>query len=757
MKENNKRIDELAKKVKKGDKKAFEELYKLTSSRAYFTALQICGDKHEAEDIVQESYITALSKISTLERTESFMGWFNRIVVNKSKDFLRKKNPKLLSEEDEWLLQGQTDENIEFSPEKNIDKEELKSVVMDAVKELNVEKRTCVMMKYFNDMSVIEIAQAMEVPVSTVKNRLLAARKELKTLFEKKGITAAYSVAPFGVIGWAYEAAFESIAQSFEGSAAAAKIFSGIAVAGTAAASAATASSAAAGTGIFAKAAAATTMQKVVSGLVVAGVVTGSTIGITSVVKNKNEKDYDVIPTTAYTETVDYTVESEIIPAVNEVEVNAESEESEKYTPKNLDFRDPKKMSEKVDYKGNLKLGDNHVDFEDGEDLYYVTFNVEEPGYYLFTCDRKDLYNFSWIFIPKDSQSGKIEDFYRLKYRPLDKGNFDYLEAGEHSLLISSTGEMDSTDVHVEYLGEEVTDFQIEQEDLDNVILGYNEVTPVGNGELLYLAHDMTEVEEGKYGNYFRTKIIFSSGKVFDMGDWGLSYRVKDGKLKEGKNTVTFFLAEYYGIDKEFEITAHYPTEYIKDIEVTNIDEFKVVKINEEGFVHQVPENYEVTVTYADGSKETFDGATWDRFIELDDGRKLFVTFNRARENMSMDYRLRSRDYLRFRVSIGETDYIDEVCTVKEFDVIGYRKRLDKNNLEEAKEYTAEIENAIGLMKVNTDSIEDFIRYSTELSKITGYNLYKIVKRIAGFELDYAITTYKILTENEFELMESVS
>lgn len=53
MKEDIKKIDELAKKVQKGDKKAFEELYKLTSPRVYFTALQICGDKHEAEDIVQ--------------------------------------------------------------------------------------------------------------------------------------------------------------------------------------------------------------------------------------------------------------------------------------------------------------------------------------------------------------------------------------------------------------------------------------------------------------------------------------------------------------------------------------------------------------------------------------------------------------------------------------------------------------------------------------------------------------------------------
>ena len=675
------------------------------------------------------------------------MGWFNRIVANKSKDFLKKKNPKLLSEDSEWLLESQADENDKFSPESNVDKEELKSVVMDAVKELNVEKRTCVMMKYFNDMSVNEIAQAMEVPVSTVKNRLFDARKELKNLFEKKGITAAYSVAPFGVVGWAYDAVFENVAQSFEGSATSAKIFSSITVA---AASAATAGSAAAGTGLLAKAATASTVQKVVSGLVVAGVVTGSTIGITSVVNNK--KDSDDIPTTAYTETVDdYSLpeEKEIVPAVNILDGGL-NENKEEYASKVIDFKGKGKMPEEVDYKGQLRLGNNHIDFEDGVNIYYVTFNVEDPGYYLFTCERKDLYTFSWVFIPEDSQSGKIENFYMSALRPLDKGNFGYFEAGEHTLLVSRTEGIESTDVSVEYLGEEITDIQIEQEDLDNVILGYNEVTPVGDGKLLFLAHDMTDVEEGKYGNYFRTKIVFSSGKVFDMGDMGLSYRVKDGKLKEGKNTVTFLLAEKFGFDKEYEITAHPPTDYVKDIEVSNLDEFKTAKINEEGFVYGKPENYEVTVTYADGTKETFDGATWDRFVKLDNGMELYVTFCRARETMSMDYRLRGRESLHFRVSIGETDYIDEICVIDEFDVIGYRKRLDQNNLEEAREYTSEIENGIELMKENTDSIEDFIHYSTELSKITGYNSYKIVKRIAGFELDYAITTYKILTENEF-------
>ena len=766
MKEDTKKIDELAKKVIKGDKKAFEELYKMTSPKAYFVALQICNDKQEAEDILQESYITALNKISSLERTESFMSWFNRIVANKSKDFLRKKNPGLFSEEDEWVLEGQEDETEEFSPESNVDKEELRTAVMDTVQELNVEKRTCIMMRYFNDMSVNEIAQAMEVPVSTVKNRLFDARKELKALFAKKGITAAYSVAPFGVISWAYEAAFENVAQSFDGSALAAKIFSGIAVAGTAA-SAAAAGSAATGTGIFAKAVTATTIKKVVSGLIVAGVITGSTVGITSVVKNKKENS---LPTTSYTETVDDSSVSEDVnsvindvqpdapqegtaPVVNILDADLNNNGEEKNNNVIVDFKTDGKMPEKVDYKGTLKLGNNHIDFEDGTYTYSVTINVEEPGYYLFTCERKDLYTFAYVYVPEDTQSKFINNYHRSTLRPLDKGNMGYFEVGEHTLLVSRTEGIESTDVYVEYFGEEITDIQIEQEDLDNVILGYNEVTLIGDdGKFMFLAHDYSDVEEGRYANYFRTKIFFSSGKVFDMGDMGLGYYVKDGKLKEGKNTVKFRLfEEEFGYDKEYVITAHPPTDYVKDIEVSNLDELKTVKINEDGFVYGKPENFDVTVTYADGTKETFDGKTWDRMVRLDNGMEIYITFCRARETMTMDYRLRGRESVHFRVSIGETDYIDEICTVTEFDVIGYRKRLDENNLEEAGEYISEIENGIKLVKENADNIEDYLWYSAELLKITGYNSYKIVKRIAGFELDYAITTYKILTENEFD------
>lgn len=734
MKDNNKRLDELAKKVKKGDKKAFEELYKLTSSRAYFSALQICGDNQEAEDIVQESYITALNKISSLERTESFMGWFNRIIVNKSKDFLRKKNPKLLSEEDEWLLEGQTDENVKFNPEEKVDKEELKSVVMDAVKELNVEKRTCVMMKYFNDMSVNEIAQAMEVPVSTVKNRLFDARKELKNLFEKKGLTAAYSFAPFSVVGWAYNAAFENIAQTFEGSAAAAKIFSGIAVAGTAA-SAATAGSAAAGTGIFAKATAASTVQKVVSGLVVAGVVTGSTVGITSIVNNK--KDVDDFPSNSYIETADFSLpDNDENPVINVIQP-ASPEEEKEHVDKVIDYNIPDNMPHEVGYKGTMKLGKNHIAFDDGVDLYYVDFEAEESGYYLFECDYVDEYNNLYVVLPEDPQSERISGFTYDEANIRNGIQLYYVEKGVNTVLVSRSHGFDSTDIEVEYLGKDISDIIINQEDLDNVVLGYNEYLDEQN----VVSQNQSIMGEGNYANLFRTKIVFSSGKVYDMGDAQLVYTVIEGELREGKNTAVFNI---FGKEIEQEITLHKITDYVKDIEINGLEKFTFAKINEEGFVYEAPENYEITVTYGDGRKETFDGTTWDKTLKFDNGIELRVDM--------LTTGLRDREPLRFIVAIGEQVYIDRVCVVNEFDVIGYRKALDKNNLETAKEYNKFIEEFYERAQNSGDTPAERLGFTAEAAKTSTHYSLKLVRKLTGFELDYAITTYKILTENEFDL-----
>jgi len=315
METDKQRIAGLVAEIQNGNQSAFDELYKLTSERAYFVALEFTKNNQDAEDILQESYIKALSKIKELDKPESFSSWLNQIVANKSKDFLKKKKPMLFEAEENEVFEVLPDEDTNFQPEDNLDQTELQKTVMEVLDELSEEKRACVLMMYFEELSVGEIAQTLEIPEGTVKTRLFSARKELKEKFARRGITSTFSVAPIGVVIWALRRISEEASGRFIASGASAKVLSGISVAGTGTAvagttaasvagtsTAAVTSAATTGTGIAAKIAAMTVVQKVVAGVSVAAVVTGSTVGTVTVVNsNKNKNTELTVHTEEYT------------------------------------------------------------------------------------------------------------------------------------------------------------------------------------------------------------------------------------------------------------------------------------------------------------------------------------------------------------------------------------------------------------------------------------------------------------------------
>ncbi|MBE6771687.1 MAG: RNA polymerase sigma factor [Ruminococcaceae bacterium] len=299
MEVNKQRVAELVVKIQNGDKSVFDELYKLTSERAYFVAFEFTKNNQDAEDILQESYVKALSKINELDKPESFSSWLNQIVANKSKDFLKKKKPMLFEAEENEVFEVLPDEDTSFSPEENLDQTELQKTVMEVLDELSEEKRACVLMMYFEELSVGEIAETLEIPEGTVKTRLFSARKDLKEKFSKRGITSAFSFAPIGVVIWALRRMSDAVSKTFVGSGASANVLAGITVAGAGTAAATTAT-ATVTTGIAAKIAALTVAQKVVAGVSVAAVVAGGTVGVVTVANNDEKKDD--ISTTAYTE-----------------------------------------------------------------------------------------------------------------------------------------------------------------------------------------------------------------------------------------------------------------------------------------------------------------------------------------------------------------------------------------------------------------------------------------------------------------------
>ena len=190
-------LRELVHKAAAGDKTAFEELYHETCRSVYFTCLNILKDEQEAQDVTQDVYLTALEQLGTLEDRGKFKSWIYRIAANKSIKRLKKKKPSLPG--DEQFQDMETEENENFLPEEyalNADKREL---VLDITRKVctDVQYQT-ILLYYFNEFSIAEIAEIMECLEGTVKNRLSVARAKIKEgvlRYEKKSGDKLYSVA----------------------------------------------------------------------------------------------------------------------------------------------------------------------------------------------------------------------------------------------------------------------------------------------------------------------------------------------------------------------------------------------------------------------------------------------------------------------------------------------------------------------------------------------------------------------------------
>ena len=188
---------ELVLKAAKGDRAAFEELYQGTYRSVYFTCLNILKDEQEAQDITQDVYLTAFEKLDTLEDADKFKPWLYRIAANKSIKHLKKKKPSLPG--DEQLQDMETEENENFLPEEyvlNVGKREL---VLDIARKVCTDAQyQSILLFYFNELSVAEIAEIMECQESNVKKRLSIARAKIREgvlQYEKKSGDKLYSIA----------------------------------------------------------------------------------------------------------------------------------------------------------------------------------------------------------------------------------------------------------------------------------------------------------------------------------------------------------------------------------------------------------------------------------------------------------------------------------------------------------------------------------------------------------------------------------
>lgn len=173
----------LIKRCQQGDLESFEELYKIYSKNAMGTAYLIAKHKGIAEDIVQEAFFQCYKQIKNLKDPGAFDVWFYKLLVRVAwKMASEYKDTKPLDE-----ISNEAACNSEGSG-KDLDWQENKLIVHEAVDKLSPPLKTVIILYYFNDMTIKQIAMVLGCFQGTVKSRLHNAKKLLeKELDESLG------------------------------------------------------------------------------------------------------------------------------------------------------------------------------------------------------------------------------------------------------------------------------------------------------------------------------------------------------------------------------------------------------------------------------------------------------------------------------------------------------------------------------------------------------------------------------------------
>lgn len=178
------------------------------------------------------------TNLPLLEQVENFQGWLNTIVVNRSKDYLKKKKPMLfsqmVSEEDEGSELDFEDEGGYFSPDQKVDYAETKRLIQGMIDRLPQEQRMAIVLFYLEEMPVKQIARVMECSEGTVKSRLNYGRKAIKAQvleLEKKG-TKLYCVPFIPFLYWLFRQ--QALSTVVPGAVGKAAVAAGMAAAGKA-------------------------------------------------------------------------------------------------------------------------------------------------------------------------------------------------------------------------------------------------------------------------------------------------------------------------------------------------------------------------------------------------------------------------------------------------------------------------------------------------------------------------------------------
>jgi RNA polymerase sigma-70 factor (ECF subfamily) len=163
--------------VKMNDDDAFASVFYTYQQKVYKMAWLMLRDHQRAEDVVQETFLQVYTKINKLSNNMAFEKWLYKITVNHCYEIIRKHKKADLLLLDETIENFTTNSSV---PHRELIQKEVRKKIITAIYDLPLKHRTVLILFYFNDLSIKEIAAIISKSEGTVKSRLFYGKKIIK-------------------------------------------------------------------------------------------------------------------------------------------------------------------------------------------------------------------------------------------------------------------------------------------------------------------------------------------------------------------------------------------------------------------------------------------------------------------------------------------------------------------------------------------------------------------------------------------------
>jgi len=199
----NKKLEALVSNAIEGDIEALHRLCESIAQSVLFRTKHILNNPMDAEDVSQNVLIRVCENIHTLRQPKAFKVWLGRIVTNEVRTHMARNTSEHTIVNIDDYVASLVDESEELFPQHCVEVKEFRQDVMEVLSDLPTRQREAMILYYYDQLSVGEIAKIMEIPHQSVSRYLALARVECGKKLKKSSYidnSKAMSIVPFGLM-----------------------------------------------------------------------------------------------------------------------------------------------------------------------------------------------------------------------------------------------------------------------------------------------------------------------------------------------------------------------------------------------------------------------------------------------------------------------------------------------------------------------------------------------------------------------------